>query len=144
MLNMAQEATLDMIDLQAMEVVNARVARRHMWLQQTHWSDNTKARLRKAPISGDGKLCGDSLKEILEDFNLVDSQLDGTDGLRRIPFQATGRHNFGVKLGDQHQRATFQGSQRAHSNQNFRFKKPRLDNKFRFKSTPKGRQGGQN
>ena len=59
MLNMAQEATLDIIDLQAREVVNARVARHHMWLQQTRWTDNTKARLLKAPISGDGKLCGD-------------------------------------------------------------------------------------
>ena len=54
MLGMAQEATLDMLDLQAREAANAKVARRSMWLQQTRWADNTKTRLRKAPITGDG------------------------------------------------------------------------------------------
>ncbi len=57
MVQMAQDARMETLDLEARQIANIRLARRQLWLAKTHWSEDVKDQVRWAPISGDGKLC---------------------------------------------------------------------------------------
>ncbi len=73
---------MDVLDLEVRQVANLKVARWQLWLRKIRWSDDVKEQLRTAPITGNGKLCGDKMSETLEDYKLVSDHLDGADGMR--------------------------------------------------------------
>ncbi len=56
MVQMAQDASMETLDLEARQIANITLARLQLWLAKTRWSEDVKDQVRGAPISGDGKL----------------------------------------------------------------------------------------
>ena len=75
---LAQDACLDMLDLQARQAAEAKWVRRSLWIDQTRWAPSIKTAVKRFPTVGDGSLCGPNLKDKLESYRLTSKALDVT------------------------------------------------------------------
>ena len=76
---LAQDATIDILDLQARAAANSKLARRDLWLNQTKWKPAMVDAVKRFPVSGTGLICGDKLKDRVEEFRLAEKGLQYTD-----------------------------------------------------------------
>ena len=118
-LTLAQDASFDMLDLQAREVAQVRMARRAMWLKYTSWKPDILEQISGFPIAGNGLLCGEKLPEILEEFKLISEQIEATEnrpgpagssrGGRKRPFTSTSGYSGGHQGGHEFKRPRHEG-----------------------------------
>lgn len=78
---LAQDATLDSLDLHARQAAEAKWVRRSLWVDQTRWAPSIKTAVKRFPTIGDGTLCGPPLKAKLESYRLTSKALAATASL---------------------------------------------------------------
>jgi hypothetical protein len=114
---LAQDACLDMLDLQARQAAESKWIRRATYVDLTHWPTFIKNAVKRFPTVGDGSLCGPNLKDKLESYRLTSKALDVTEALQNPRKSATGQ---GKRSKPEHAQAP--QSKRANYDQNNNFK----------------------
>ncbi len=58
MIQMAQDASMETLDLKARQIANIKLARQQLWLAKTHWFEDVKDQIRQVALTTDSSLEG--------------------------------------------------------------------------------------
>ena len=76
----AQDASMDILDLEARQLNHAKTGRRHLWMSYTKWDQSVKTAVLKVPVNkSEGFLCGPSLKQDLKAYKIANEFLADTE-----------------------------------------------------------------